>query len=78
MRPVQPSVVASRHHVMLLATLSSSRVNSVITITGIGDHVRPEWLIRINGIRIRSYAPVMDNRLSHRTVLSGESTLTLM
>jgi hypothetical protein len=26
----------------------------VITITGIGDHLRPEWLITFTGIRIAS------------------------
>jgi hypothetical protein len=30
---------------------SSGGVNTMIRITGIGDHDRPEWLIRINGIR---------------------------
>lgn len=52
MRPAQPSVVADRHHVMLFAVPSSGRVNTMIRITGIGDHDRLEWLIRINGIRI--------------------------
>ena len=52
MRPVQPSVVAARHHVMLSAVPSSGKVNTMIRITGIGDHDRPEWLIRINGMRI--------------------------
>jgi hypothetical protein len=51
MRPVQPSVAAIRHHVMLSAVPSSSIVNSVIRITGIGDHDRLEWLIRISGMR---------------------------
>src|ERR1700739_1857713 len=51
MRPVQPSVVADRHHVMLSAVPSSGRVKTMIRITGIGDHDRLEWLIRINGIR---------------------------
>jgi hypothetical protein len=27
-------------------------VNSVITITGIGDHLQPEWLITFTGIRM--------------------------
>jgi len=36
---------------MLSAMPSSGRVYSVIKITGIGDRDRPEWLIRINGIR---------------------------
>ena len=26
-------------------------MNSVITITGIGDHLQPEWLITFTGIR---------------------------
>jgi hypothetical protein len=52
MRPVQPSVVAVRHHVLLFATPSSGRVNNVIAITGISDHDRPEWMIEISGIRI--------------------------
>src|SRR4051795_813920 len=30
---------------------SSGSVNSVIRITGSGDRDRPEWLIRISGIR---------------------------
>jgi len=36
---------------MLFAVPSSGGVNTMIRITGIGDHDRPEWLIRINGIR---------------------------
>jgi len=36
---------------MLSAVPSSGIVNSVIMITGIGDHDRPEWLIRISGMR---------------------------
>jgi hypothetical protein len=36
---------------MLSAVPSSSIVNSVIRITGIGDHDRLEWLIRISGMR---------------------------
>ena len=53
MTPVQPSVVAVRHRVMLLAVPSSGIVNSVIRITGVDDRDRPEWLIRIGGIRIQ-------------------------
>jgi hypothetical protein len=34
-----------------VAMPSSGIVNSVIRITGIGDHNRPEWLIRISGMR---------------------------
>ena len=51
MRPVQPSVVAVQRHVKLSAVPSSGIVNSMIRITGIGDRDRPEWLIRINGMR---------------------------
>jgi hypothetical protein len=51
MRPIQPSVVAHRHPVMLSAVPSSGRVNTMIRITGIGDRDRLERLIRINGIR---------------------------
>jgi transposase len=36
---------------MLSAMPSSGIVNSVIRITGMGDRDRPEWLIRINGMR---------------------------
>jgi hypothetical protein len=36
---------------MLSAVPSSGKVNTMIRITGIGDHDRPEWLIRINGMR---------------------------
>jgi hypothetical protein len=36
-------------------------VNSVITITGIGDHLQPEWLITFTGLRTAArsgqYAP---------------------
>jgi hypothetical protein len=53
MRPVQPSVVAVQRHVMLSAVPSSGTVNSVIRITGIGDQDRPEWLIRISGMRMK-------------------------
>ena len=30
-------------------------MNSVITITGIGDHLQPEWLITFTGIRRLNY-----------------------
>jgi len=36
---------------MLFTAPSSGSVNTMIRITGIGDHDRPEWLIRISGIR---------------------------
>jgi hypothetical protein len=51
MRSVQPSVVAVQRNVMLSAVPSSGIVNSMIKITGIGDRDRPEWLIRISGMR---------------------------
>jgi hypothetical protein len=41
---------AKRHHVMLSAAVSPSIVNTMIRITGMGDHDRLEWLIRIDGI----------------------------
>ena len=66
MRPVQPSVVATRHHIMLSAVPSSSIVNSVIRITGIGDHDRLEWLIRISGIRSFGYIPFGNHDQSER------------
>jgi len=31
---------------------SSTQVSSMITITGLGDHDRPDWLITMTGIRI--------------------------
>jgi hypothetical protein len=61
MRPVQPSVVAVQRHVMLSAMPSSGIVNSVIRITGIGDQDRPEWLIRISGIRRYANLPAEYN-----------------
>jgi hypothetical protein len=36
---------------MSFAGLSSSTVNTMIRITGIGDHNQPDWLITINGMR---------------------------
>jgi hypothetical protein len=75
MRPVQPSVVAVQRHVMLSAVPSSGIVNSVIRITGIGDRDRPEWLIRISGMRrgafqlgSRDIYQYMD-RISRRAVM---------
>ena len=42
---------------MLSAVPSSGIVNSMISITGIGDRDRPEWLIRISGMRTGSVEP---------------------
>ena len=36
---------------MLRARYSSTQVSSVITITGLGDHDQPDWLITMTGIR---------------------------
>ena len=42
---------------MLSAVPASGIANSMIRITGIGDHDRPEWLIRINGMRTHMAFP---------------------
>ena len=57
MRRDQPSVAATRHDLMPSAAQSSSTVNSMVTITGTGDHDRPEWLITVAGIRTLVYSP---------------------
>ena len=49
--PIQLSVAAIRSHTKPSTTHSSGMVNSMILVTGTGDHDRPEWLITINGIR---------------------------
>ena len=41
----------SRRRPALPAKHSSAQARSVITITGIGDHDRPDWLITMNGMR---------------------------
>ena len=38
-------------HPMLRVRHSSAQVRSVITITGLGDHDQPDWLITMTGIR---------------------------
>jgi hypothetical protein len=40
---------------MLHTRHSSTQVRSVITITGLGDHDQPDWLITMTGIRIRPW-----------------------
>ena len=50
----QPSVVTTNCHPMLHARHSSTLVRSVITITGLGDHDQPDWLITMTGIRKRT------------------------
>ena len=42
-------------HPMLRARHSSAQVRSVITITGLGDHDQPDWLITMTGIRSPSW-----------------------
>jgi hypothetical protein len=69
MTPVQPSVVAVQRHVMLSAVPSSGIVSSMIRITGIGDRDRPEWLIRISGIR--SFAGPIPIVCSGGTAMAG-------
>jgi hypothetical protein len=44
-------VAATSRHPQPSAVRSSGMVNSMVLITVTGDHDRPEWLIRINGIR---------------------------
>jgi hypothetical protein len=43
---------------MLRIVPSSGRVNSMITITGPGDHDRPEWLITMTGMRMAARGSV--------------------
>jgi hypothetical protein len=54
---------------MLSAVPSSGIVNSVIRITGIGDRDRPEWLIRINGMRSLGFARLWWDRARSRDAL---------
>ena len=51
-------------------------VISVITITGIGDHLQPEWLITFTGMRILSHYVIRDrsqppNQISLRNASMG-------
>jgi hypothetical protein len=48
---------------MLPARHSSTQVSSVITITGLGDHDQPVWLITMTGIR--SYQSFADAVRDH-------------
>ncbi len=57
---------------MLSAVPSSGIVNSVIRITGIGDHDRPEWLIRISGIRTREREPQERQLVDEWLALAGD------
>ena len=41
---------------MLHAGHSSAQVRSVITITGLGDHDQPDWLITMTGIHNQRHA----------------------
>jgi hypothetical protein len=43
--------VVTTNATMLHARNSSTQVRSVITITGLGDHDQPDWLITMTGIR---------------------------
>ncbi len=44
-------MVTTNATLMLSARHSSAQASSVITITGIGDHDQPDWLITMTGIR---------------------------
>jgi len=44
-------VVTTNATPMLPARHSSTQASSVITITGLGDHDQPDWLITMTGIR---------------------------
>ena len=41
-------------------------VISVITITGIGDHLQPEWLITFTGMRTEAMAVVQRHHTTHQ------------
>ncbi len=47
----QPSVVTANATPNAARQHSSAQVSSVITITGLGDHDQPDWLITMTGIR---------------------------
>ena len=51
---MQPAFVSAAK---IAATLTPAlrATDGVITITGIGDHLRPEWPITITGIRTSSF-----------------------
>jgi hypothetical protein len=48
---------------MLHARHLLDQVSSVITITGLGDHDQPDWLITMTGIRTVSGGTVAGRRL---------------
>jgi hypothetical protein len=55
---------------MLHARHSSTQVRSVITITGLGDHDQPDWLITMTGIRIQSEPFVLRKPFSVASLIS--------
>ena len=69
MTPVQPSVASFANLVATLTPARSAGGERAFTITGIGDHDRPEWPFTINGMRTTSPDPEL-KALGH----GGQST----
>ena len=73
-------MVTTNATLMLPARHSSAQASSVITITGIGDHDRPDWLITMTGIRSHRTIAEIVARLRcgtcHRPSVEVQLTLT--
>src|SRR5262249_29679544 len=51
--PMQPTLMSAALRAATITPGELTPAISVITITGIGDHLRPEWPITITGMRTR-------------------------
>ena len=64
---VQLVLVSTAQIAATLTPTQNRRVVRVITITGIDDHLRPEWLITITGMRSRPADPGIHGNVIHLT-----------
>jgi hypothetical protein len=49
---MQPTLMSATQRVVTITPGELAPMIRVITITGIGDHLRPEWPITFTGMRI--------------------------
>ena len=68
--PMQPTLMSAAWSAATITPGFCRPVISVITITGIGDHLQPEWLITFTGMR------TIGRERSRYTLVFGRSAWT--
>lgn len=69
---MQPTLMSATQRAVTITPGELTPMNRVITITGIGDQLRPEWPITFTGMRSNRFVQRFPSRLLKKSLAFGD------